>query len=263
MFLQRLITAIILIPLVLAVLFFGNIWVLTTVMFAIFLGCSWEWNKLIPFDDIKYKLAFLIASLLALWACGEIYDHWQYVGFVLWFFIMIAELTYPGSQKIWGYKPLVFFAGLVLLPLFIHSLAKVYTLTEGKALLLYLLLLIWTADSGAYLVGKQWGKHKLIPKVSPGKSWEGVIGGVIFAMLVALAGYYWFNPLNFFTWIGMALVIVIISIFGDLFISILKRRCSLKDTGAILPGHGGVLDRLDSLIAAMPFYYFALISFGF
>lgn len=263
MFLQRLITAIILIPLVLGLLFYGNVWVLSTAIVAIFLACSWEWNKLIPLENMKYKLFYLTVSMLALWACGQIYDYWQYLGFVFWLGIVMAELTYPESMKVWGYKPVVFFTGLVLVPLFIHGLMKVYTLNEGKALLLYLFILIWSADSGAYLVGKQWGKHKMIPKVSPGKSWEGVLGGVLLAMMVAMAGVYWFKPVHVGSWMGLAFVIVIISIFGDLFISILKRRCGLKDTGALLPGHGGILDRLDSLIAAMPFYYFGLNSFGF
>lgn len=130
--------------------------------------------------------------------------------------------------------------------------------TARKGITCLFAFLIWASDIGAYLAGKQWGKHKLIPKVSPGKSWEGVTGGVILAMIVATLGYYYFIPYSIYIWFGLALSTVVISIFGDLFISILKRRCQLKDTGNIIPGHGGILDRLDSLIAALPWFYFGL-----
>ncbi len=255
---QRLITAIILVPLVLALLFYANAWILAAVAVAIFLACSWEWTKLMPLENINFKLLFMLVSLMALWLCGLFYTYWLYVGLFFWLLILAAVLTYPKSTKIWGKKAIVGFAGCLLLPLFIQSLIHLFILRNGKSLLLCLLFLVWAADIGAYFTGKLWGKHKMIPQVSPGKSWEGVLGGIALAMLVALATYYWVKPGNVLLWLVLALTVVFISILGDLFISILKRRCQLKDTGAILPGHGGALDRLDSLIAALPLYLFGL-----
>ena len=117
---------------------------------------------------------------------------------------------------------------------------------------------MWAADIGAYLVGKRWGHNKLIPKVSPGKTIEGSAGGVILALFVAVIGYFVFRPDSIVLWFLTALLTTLISILGDLLISLLKRRSHLKDSGHILPGHGGMLDRLDSSIAALPLFYIAL-----
>jgi phosphatidate cytidylyltransferase len=187
-----------------------------------------------------------------------LFSYWLTIGLVAWVFICIAILTFPKSQQYWGYPVIVACICFLLLPLFIQSLIHLYYLPQGKTLLLYLLFLIWASDIGAYITGKRFGKHKLIPQVSPGKSWEGVMGGFLLAMAIAVISSMYFKPISLFFWFGLAIFTVIISIFGDLFISILKRRCHLKDTGTLIPGHGGVLDRLDSLIAALPLFYFGL-----
>ncbi|MDR3441707.1 MAG: phosphatidate cytidylyltransferase [Legionella sp.] len=257
MFLQRLITSLILVPVVLLVIFYGNPWVLAGIVLLVLLVAGKECFQLIPLKKIPLQAGFMLALFLALWACGHVFTYWLHVGLILWVFNIAAILSFPKSQDYWGYPTIVAGAFLVLLPLFIQSLIHLYSLPEGKGLLVYLLFLIWASDIGAYLNGKMLGKHKLIPQVSPGKSWEGVLGGVILSMIVAGVGSMCFHSAPVY-WYFLALCTVIISIFGDLFISILKRRCHLKDTGAIIPGHGGVLDRLDSLIAALPLFYFGL-----
>ena len=98
----------------------------------------------------------------------------------------------------------------------------------------------------------------MIPHVSPGKTIEGATGGFAMAMLVSLVGYVYFKPAHALIWFVVAVCTILISMLGDLFISMLKRRCHLKDTGQLIPGHGGVLDRLDSLLAATPLFYFGL-----
>lgn len=258
MFLQRLITSLILVPLVLLVIFYGHPWLLAGIALVIFLAAGRECWQLIPLKKNGMQLGFLVVLLLALWACGAVFSSWLAVGLVLWFFNIVAILTFPRSQHYWGYPAVVASVCVILLPLFIQSLIHLYYLPQGKALLVYLLFLIWASDIGAYLSGKLIGKHKLIPQVSPGKSWEGVLGGVLLALIIAGVGSVYFAPVATVYWFVLALYTVIISIFGDLFISILKRRCHLKDTGALIPGHGGVLDRLDSLIAALPLFYFGL-----
>ncbi|EHL29627.1 phosphatidate cytidylyltransferase [Legionella drancourtii] len=258
MFLQRLITSLILVPLVLFVIFYGHPWLLAGIALVIFLAAGRECLQLIPFKKTSMQIGFFVVLLLCLWGCGTVFSYWLAVGLALWLCNIVAILTFPRSQQYWGYSAVVAGVCLILLPLFMQSLIHLYYLPHGKALLVYLLFLIWASDIGAYLSGKLIGKHKLIPQVSPGKSWEGVLGGVILAMIIAGVGCIYFAPVAKIYWFVLALYTVIISIFGDLFISILKRRCHLKDTGALIPGHGGVLDRLDSLIAALPLFYFGL-----
>ncbi|KTD35620.1 phosphatidate cytidylyltransferase [Legionella moravica] len=258
MFMQRLITSLILVPLVLMTLFYAPSWFLAGVLLLVFVAAWKESLQLIPINNRAHQIAFLALMLLALWLCGYLFSYWLTIGLVLWVFNCIAILGFPDSQRYWGYPSVVGSLLLILLPLFIQSLAHVYELPQGKALVIYLLFLIWASDVGAYLAGKQWGTHKLIPQVSPGKSWEGVLGGYLLSMVVAGVGFYYFMPYSILIWFGLAFITVTISIFGDLFISILKRRCHLKDTGTIIPGHGGILDRLDSLIAALPLFYFGL-----
>lgn len=258
MFMQRLITSLILAPLVLITLFYANPWILGAVLLCVTVLAGVEYWGLIPITSVLGRLGYQAALIAAAWCCGYVFAYWLILGLLTWVLVCIAIITYPQSQRIWGFPFTVAILSLILFPLFIQSIIHVYFLPQGKTLILYLLFLIWAADIGAYLTGKCWGKTKLIPQVSPGKSWEGVSGGFVLAMLVACAGYYYFTPHMALLWFGLAVINVIISIFGDLFISILKRRCQLKDTGALIPGHGGILDRLDSLIAALPVFYFGL-----
>ncbi|KTD53280.1 phosphatidate cytidylyltransferase [Legionella santicrucis] len=258
MFLQRLITALILAPLVLWLIFYGNQWILAGIVLIIYIAAGRESLQLIPIKKISTQVGFLLLLLFCLWGCGYLFPYWLALGLIIWGLIIVAILTFPNSQKYWGYPIIVATTCLLLLPLFLQSLVHLYGLPQGKELLVYLLFLIWASDSGAYFSGKIMGKHKLIPQVSPGKSWEGVIGGVVLSLIIAWGGDYYFKPIAQAHWFVLALCTIIIAIFGDLFISILKRRCHLKDTGAIIPGHGGILDRLDSLIAALPLFYFGL-----
>ncbi|MGM9452540.1 phosphatidate cytidylyltransferase [Legionella bozemanae] len=261
MFLQRLITTLILVPLVLWLIFYGNQWLLAGIVLLVFFAASRECLQLIPLKNWVFQAGFLVLMFFCLWACNYFFSYWLYAGLIIWALNILAILCFPESQKYWGYPVIVAAVCLLLLPLFVQSLIHLYYLPHGKTLLVYLLFLIWVSDTGAYISGKLLGKHKLIPRVSPGKSWEGVAGGVILSMLIAWVGYSYFNPAAAVYWFVLAICTIIIAIFGDLFISILKRRCHLKDTGAIIPGHGGILDRLDSLIAALPLFYFGLTLF--
>lgn len=263
MFLQRLITSLILVPLVLAGILMGPPWMLGAVIVIILVLAGTECWQLIPINSIYLKSAYLLALIASVWVCGEFYSQWLILGLALWGLIVLAILSFPASQRFWGYNYTVAAVTLCLLPLFVQSLIHLYGLPQGKALLVYLLFLIWAADVGAYLAGKRFGAHKMIPQVSPGKSWEGLLGGVVLSLLIALAGYYYFKPSALVQWFALAGLCIVVSVVGDLFISILKRRSQVKDTGAIIPGHGGILDRLDSLIAALPWFYFGLAHLQF
>jgi phosphatidate cytidylyltransferase len=257
MFMQRLITSLILIPLVLLILFYGPTWFLIALIILVLLAAGRECWQLIPLRHPATKIGFLLLLLAGIWVCGFVFTYWLVAGLCVWGLIFTCILTFPKSQDYWGHPPIVAGICFMVLPLFLQSLIHLYQVPNGKGLILYLLCIVWAADIGAYLAGKRWGKHKLIPQVSPGKSWEGA-AGLFLVVLVAIVGWLYFRPTAPYSWFLLALGCAVISIFGDLFVSILKRRCHLKDTGTLIPGHGGVLDRLDSLIAGMPFFYFGL-----
>ena len=195
-------------------------------------------------------------------------------GVLLCFFTVFIYYTLAGQMTINGidgYAPkpapslgraflfvTVGLAGLILLPVFTHCLIHLYQQPEGLKWLLSLLFLIWAADIGAYFTGRAWGKHKMIPQVSPGKSWEGLAGGLVSVLVIAGISLTWLPVSSIPLWFGLAVTTALVSVLGDLFFSVLKRRCGLKDTGKLLPGHGGILDRLDSLIAALPFFFWSL-----
>ena len=119
--------------------------------------------------------------------------------------------------------------------------------------ILGLMLLIWSADTGAYIAGKNFGKHKLLERVSPGKTWEGWAGGTVLSVVVAWVLAMFFQDLELYQWIGVAVIVSVFGVLGDLSESLLKRSLGVKDSGVLLPGHGGILDRFDSLILAIPF----------
>lgn len=135
---------------------------------------------------------------------------------------------------------------------------------NGAIILTFVLCLIWSTDIGAYFSGKWWGKTKLIPKVSPNKTWQGLYGGILLTIIVAVIGCIVFNisPLDWLIVVALAIVVAILSVIGDLLESMLKRQINIKDTGNYLPGHGGLLDRIDSLTAAVPIFLLGCLLFG-
>lgn len=258
MFKQRLFTTVILIPIVLLAIYFAYPWLLGLVILAIIAVGAWEWTELMPLNGLVRKVFFVIIILGLVWPSINLLSYWVFTSFAAWVLIFIAVITYPDSQAYWGYPIVVGALCVLFLPLFAACITAIYLLPQGKDLIVYLLCLVWAADVGAYLTGKVFGKTKLIPKVSPGKTIEGVAGGFCLTLLVSLIAYFYFLPAKSVLWFSLAACIVLISVLGDLFISILKRRCQVKDTGNVFPGHGGVLDRFDSLIAALPLYVFGL-----
>lgn len=254
MFRQRLWTSLILIPLVLITIYFANYWIIAAIIALLILVCTYEWLQLVPVEGSE-KLLFFAGLILACCLIQWTYLYWLILGLGLWLFILVIVIRFPESQRVWGYPWVVAAFCLILLPLFGQSLLAIFLLPNGRSLFVYLLFLVWAADIGAYLAGKRWGKHKLIPAVSPGKTFEGVLGGFSLTLVVSLIGYGVFRPHPLRNWFIITIMVMFISLLGDLFISILKRRTNIKDTGNILPGHGGILDRLDSLIAAAPVFY--------
>jgi phosphatidate cytidylyltransferase len=146
----------------------------------------------------------------------------------------------------------------VALPLCLLTQIYVFRGQPQPWLLAGIFVLIWFSDSFAYLTGKYLGKHKLAPKISPNKTWEGFIGGAIATLVFATIAPFTLGILPLWAWLGLALVVIVFGAIGDLFESALKRHYQIKDSGNFMPGHGGMLDRIDSLLLATPMAYFYL-----
>jgi phosphatidate cytidylyltransferase len=176
--------------------------------------------------------------------------------FGIWFtFFFLKKADIMGSL-------IVTVSGLIyiLLPLSLILFITHNTLSDGynPQILLGTLFIIWIYDSGAYIFGSLLGKHKMAPRFSPKKSWEGLFGGTAFAILFSVLIAKYFTLLNPGDWMILSVIIVLSSTAGDLFESLIKREAGLKDSGKIFPGHGGMLDRFDSLFFAIPFVFLYL-----
>ncbi|MCE8020771.1 phosphatidate cytidylyltransferase [Halomonas sp. MCCC 1A11036] len=261
---QRIITAAWLAPLTLAGLF-G----LTEDAFALFTGAivllaAWEWTNLAGVTEAVRRLALVVGMallMLMLWLAGAALATWPlWLAVAGWVANLYWVTQYPTRSEQWRSTVMRLIMGLwVLLPAWVGFNVLRDT---GGVWLLYVLLLVWGADIGAYFSGRAWGRRKLAPAVSPGKSWEGVVGGIGVTLALALLFAVW-QGLGLAGGLGLALatvVVTLVSVLGDLFESMLKRFRGIKDSSNLLPGHGGVLDRIDSLTAAVPL--FALLSLG-
>lgn len=254
---QRILTAIILIPLFIAAVYWLSPGWFALLTGAVVLWGAVEWSFLMgikKFPNYLIYPALMLVTLFAslfLWLPGV-----MMAALAWWLSATILVLLYPKASDSWG-KGVLIRSGMglfVLVPpwLAINALRSAY----GSSTLIYLFLLIWGADVGAYFAGRKWGKNKLAPAVSPGKTREGLYGALAVTLIIALSVLP-FASLSRHTIvfaISLSLLTVLFSIVGDLFESMLKRKEGLKDSGHLLPGHGGILDRIDSLTAAAPVF---------
>lgn len=296
MLVKRILTA-----LVLASVIIGAVFQLSSLYFSLFiaiitLGAAWEWLSLTSVDKAKSKVIFMVALIFPMlgvtyWTVflevlseamewPEIKDYsdaleWFVIAPVLFWMLTMILIRQASPQLIQvNIKPRfqAFIGWLVLLSawMFLSKLRAYY----GSEMTLYFLILIWVADISAYFVGKKWGKDKLAPDVSPGKTVQGMYGALVSAIVCAI-GLRLYSGLEPLVSEGAELAIlmaidililsiltVLVSIYGDLFFSLVKRRKGVKDSGNLLPGHGGILDRIDSIIAAVPFFYAGIVLIG-
>ena len=261
MFKQRLLTALVLIPIVWLAIYYAQGPGLLGVIGVLVAAMTWEWTALIPLSSRIEKTLFFVGLILSIVVLQLLFLYGLIVGFILWLGVLLIIMTYPETALIWARFSLLIPLAWMFLGLFALSLWYLLDLNHGKALLVYLLGLVWATDTGAYIFGKLWGKHRLIPLVSPGKTWEGTMGGLLLGSAVAGIGVFYFHPRLEWYWFIQAWIIILVSMLGDLWISVLKRRVQIKDTGHLLPGHGGILDRLDSLLACLPFFYYFSLNY--
>ena len=279
----RIITALCLVPLVLAAIFLLPLTYFSLFAGGVFLLAAREWGNFIDSEKTSVlmvslalvligSMAFIPQSQLWLNASG---NHglvgglqesviWLLGAGGLWWLLALAlVLTFPRSADLWRAQPglKALFAVLTLVPFYWALLVlRSYQYEQdshyGAWLLLFVMSLVWVADTGAYFAGKAFGKHKLCPNVSPGKTIEGMIGGVVAASVLALVVTQSMAlPMQTSVVLLVAsIVAVFASVLGDLAESMFKREAGLKDSGSILPGHGGIMDRIDSLTAALPVF---------
>jgi phosphatidate cytidylyltransferase len=260
---QRVMTALLLAPLLLGVVAFAPSGLFALVLGLVFMVGALEWGRLAGCTGRAACVAFaalFVASCAALWAARAALplagDTVLAVGLAWWVLAgawILGRWTLPRSLKLLG--------GLTTLVPAWWALVVTHDMARGPWLVFGLLFIVWAADVGAYFAGHRFGRHKLAPQVSPGKTWEGVAGGVVLASLVA-AVVASLLELALPALVLLALGVVTISIVGDLMESLLKRQVGAKDSGVILPGHGGVLDRFDSLFAAAPLWLVGLSVLG-
>lgn len=266
---QRVITAVILVTGLLAALIWLPLVGFDLLLLLVVLAGAWEWATLAGVGMAPLRFGFQSVLLLScglLLLQGGSWLQWLLLAAVLWWpCALYCILRQP--QPVWLLRQpaaLLIAGWFVLVP----SWLAVYWLQRlpGERLfhVLWFIALVAAADTGAYFAGKAFGRRKLAPLVSPNKTWEGLVGGMIATAIVALAGARLgpspaLHDISAFVVVPAALLLAVYSVVGDLFESLLKRTRSLKDSGTLLPGHGGVMDRLDSITAALPLFVLLLL----
>ena len=265
-FIKRTLTVLILLPLVIWLILGTSIFTFEVVSAIFCLGAAWEWAALIgvktKFNRFVYTILMLAALsivqfipfIYVLWI-GLIW--WVLAIFILWHYIK----TQTKRQMRFVSAIMGFFA---IVPCWV-GLNSLRSGPHGAEFLLFFFFLLWAVDTGAYLFGMKFGKRKLAPHLSPGKTIEGVMGGFLFMCVFLILGI-WLLHVPSVHWLPLFIIVLLMAVFsiiGDLFESMLKRKCNVKDSGSILPGHGGFLDRMDSALAAAPIFSLAILLTGF
>jgi phosphatidate cytidylyltransferase len=256
---QRIITAVILAPIVLACVF-----LLPHFEFSLFIGvvlavAAWEWAnfaKLSSFNRYLYALVVAVVMFVSYFCPVTplllLSSLWWVIAFVL-------VVNYPKLDELWGSSAVIMVVGIVtLVPGFV-ALVELKRYAESNYLICLLFFLIWGADIGAYFSGRAFGKRKLAPRVSPGKSWAGFYGGALTSFVIAMLMSLYLGRPQLITsdgviFLAACMFIAAVSVLGDLTVSMFKRHRDIKDSSNLLPGHGGFLDRIDSLLSASPVF---------
>jgi phosphatidate cytidylyltransferase len=271
----RVITAIVLLAVFLPVTLFAPIGAFGALIAFVLVFAAWEWARLLKLGSAGPVIYAMVAAvaLVASTLLGTEHEPPQSVfeaAVIFWVlagpFVLLRKPTLAKG----AWRAFLLLAGIVVFAACWHAL--VAARTRGVSFVLSLLLVVWLADIGAYFAGKAFGRHKLAPAISPGKTWEGAVGGWLAVLIVATAAFalHAFEPtlysallerLGAVRTLVTLTVLVAFSVVGDLFESMLKRQAGVKDSSGLLPGHGGVLDRIDALLPVLPLAML-LLHFG-
>ncbi|MDH5710131.1 MAG: phosphatidate cytidylyltransferase [Gammaproteobacteria bacterium] len=260
MLLHRILTAV---PLAMAVIWLilyqpteNLLFVLIPVSFI----CGYEWARLGGLQSSAAQLAFALLLSAFSWLCINYFSQYGYLLLLLatawWFAVLVFLKKVRPELKSSVVSPAKLLVAFMVVPSAMSSIYIIHGIERGAEWLLYSMVLVWIADSGAYFAGKKFGKNKLAPNVSPGKTLEGLWGALIASTIYSVIASYYFNLTHSqsLLLIGLSLLLTIMSVAGDLYESFLKREAGVKDSGRILPGHGGILDRIDGVLPVMPLF---------
>ena len=262
----RVVTALLLAALVIVVLLHPGVSaaIATTLISIAICAAAWEWAGFARLVSMPARLAYAASVVLVMFGADLLARDPAWLEILLraaalWWFIAFVWLAIRAQSG--GGLAAAIVGFLVLVPAGLGLEHLVELRPNGRLLLLYLLVLIAAADVGAYFGGRAFGRRKLAPHVSPGKTWEGFACGMLAAVVVGAVGA-WVFEMPFWSWLALCELVALVSVVGDLTESMFKRRAGLKDSGSLLPGHGGLLDRIDSLTAAAPTFLLGLLSMG-
>ncbi|MEO1244462.1 MAG: phosphatidate cytidylyltransferase [Pseudomonadota bacterium] len=256
---QRIVTALIALGVLLLVMFVLPENAARAFIGLLVLGGAWEWSVFLGSSKASVRVFFvlLVAALVLLSGLllPQVAEIILLASLVWWLLALIWAFRFPTPVPV----ALRWLGGLfVLLPVFV-ALALLYS--ADPVTLLFALIVVWAADVGAYFTGKRFGRVKLAAQISPGKTWEGVLGGLIVVSLVAIA-FAAYRDLSYAVLVPFCMAAAALSIVGDLTVSMFKRSAGVKDSGTLFPGHGGILDRIDSVSAAAPLFALGLAWTG-
>ncbi len=268
---NRVVTSIILTPLAVFLVLLldsSSVALLTAVLT---LCALWEWLRLLGYTDAKVRSALIALHAVAialLWLWRETFVWWIVIcaGIAWWILaiVWLRHFSFAAAPTPENRRLKLIVGILIALPAWAALIGLHLGTDNGHAWALFALVLVWCADTAAYFAGSRFGTTKLAPRISPGKTRMGVYGALIATVGVALLGGWFLNVRGFalIALLGLALLSVIFSIIGDLFESMVKRHANVKDSGTLVPGHGGVLDRLDSVFAALPVFAIGKLLLG-
>jgi phosphatidate cytidylyltransferase len=269
---KRVLTALILIPLVLLLIFLGPRWLVALAVAAVAAMAAWEFLGLARSSGANPPRVAVLVAIATLFAANFAWDQRDQIAAILGilslallvyctFFRPVEQMLADASTSIFC----LFYVGMTLV-----TLPALREESNGPSLVAFLLCVVWAGDIAALYIGRAWGRHKMAPSLSPNKTWEGALGSLAGSLLAAgvllgLAHLFatqwdkvWLSyPEDLWYWLGLAVLVNVAAQVGDLAESALKRSAGVKDSGSLLPGHGGVLDRIDALLLAAPVLWYA------
>jgi phosphatidate cytidylyltransferase len=262
----RIITALCLVAVFVPALFVMPPMLFSVATIPLVLAAGWEWSRLVKITSLAARLGYLALVALTLAVAAywlglpDAFDDERaqqllLVAVGVWAVIFLWIQGYPSSAILWSTQPVLGLLGLVLLGFTWVAIVTIMNHESGQWLLLLAIVIIALADVGGFFAGKYFGKHKLAPIVSPGKTWEGFFGGLVLqAVLVGSLVWFFSDEMSLLSLSLLVFPVGLYSVLGDLFESMIKRHSGVKDSGHLLPGHGGVLDRIDGIMAALPMF---------
>ncbi len=259
----RILTALIIAPAALAAIFLLSVEDFRWFILALVVLSGWEWANFLRLGALG-RWVYGLGLGIVLYVTGELIEVWMVLSALWWIAALILILKFPNQAVFWKRREVSAILGLIALVPCGVSLIVLKSMPQAEALIALLLMLIWSSDIGAYFIGRRFGRRKLLPAVSPGKSVEGLLGGLVVTLSVGLMLTILVAPIaemsiSPVSWSLVFVLIALISVLGDLTLSMFKRIRGIKDSSQLLPGHGGILDRLDSLYSSAPLFVVLVI----